>query len=342
METTKTYNLERFVEAQNYSYETALMEICNGSKSSHWMWYIFPQMKGLGHSYNAQYYGIESLEEAKAYLAHPLLGERLREITKAMLLLKGKRAEHILGHTDAAKLRSSMTLFDLVCPNDLFAEVLTEFYGGKRCKHTLKTLSPRSMSVKSASVSDALKYIGVDIADFNLKNEMFDRPCHSLIHGIGHIYRVMVGCALLGEMIKSPRAAFLAFCGAYIHDLARSNDGIEPMHGENAARYHFERFNHLWDKYNLTDEERNIVREAVTFHSRPHRERLSDQSYRVLAILKDADALDRCRLGDLNPHMLRHDESQLLIKVIEGYYYKSVLVNSDTPFETFVEMIEPK
>lgn len=340
MEGTKRYNLGRFVEAQNASYETALMEISNGSKDSHWIWYIFPQLKGLGHSYNAQYYGIESLEEAKAYLAHPILGKHLNETTKAMLLHKGKMAEQILGHIDAMKLCSSMTLFDFVCPNDIFAEVLAEFYGGKRCKHTLKILSPRSLDVKPKSIGEALKYIGVEAADFNLENKMFERPKHEPIHGIGHIYRVMVGCALLGEMIKTPRAALLAFCGAYIHDLARSNDGVEPMHGENAAKYHFERYNHLWEKYNLTDEERDFVRDAVTFHSRPSRGQLSNEGYRILAILKDADALDRCRLGDLNPRMLRHDESQLLIKVIENYCNKSIYLNCDIPFEAFIKFIE--
>lgn len=342
MDTVQNYSLERFVNAQQNSYATALEEIINGYKRSHWMWYIFPQLKGLGHSYNAQYYGIKTLDEAKAYIAHPVLGSRLREITEAILLHRGIGAAEILGYTDAMKLKSSMTLFDFVCPNDIFAEVLQVFYDGNTCKKTLRVVNPRPIDAKPTTISEALKYIGVSAGDFNLDNNMFDRPYHSAIHGIGHIYRVMVGCALLGEMAKAPREALLAFCGAYIHDLARSRDGIEPEHGKNAAKYHFERFNHLWNKYGLSEEEREFVREAVTYHSQPSRTRLSDSSYRVLAILKDADALDRCRLGDLNPRMLRYEESHLLISVIENYYSKSAMVNSGIPFEAFVEMLEGK
>ena len=334
------HNLERFINAQQDSYATALAEITNGQKESHWMWYIFPQLKGLGHSYYAQFYGIESCDEAEAYLAHPVLGARLREISNAILLHKEVKAAVIFGHTDAMKLKSSMTLFDFVCPNDVFAEVLQVFYDGKKCRKTLRVVDTRQIDIKPTTIKEALKYIGVDAVDFSLENRMFDRPCHSALHGIGHIYRVMVGCALLGEMAKSPREALLAFCGAYIHDLARSNDGIEPSHGENAAKYHFTRFNHLWDKYALTEEERKFVCDAVTYHSQPPRTRLSDKGYRVLAILKDADALDRCRLGDLNPMMLRYEESLQLISVIADFYNKSYMVNSDTPFDKFINILE--
>ena len=89
------YNLQRFLDAQQGDYEHALTEIRNGRKYSHWIWYIFPQLKGLGMSYNSQYYGISGKEEAEAYLAHPVLGERLREITSAFLQLKSKTAEEV-------------------------------------------------------------------------------------------------------------------------------------------------------------------------------------------------------------------------------------------------------
>ena len=128
--------LSRFLKAQEHSYETALREIRNGRKMSHWIWYIFPQIKGLGKSVNSEYYGITDRSEAEAFLAHPILGARLRLITEALLAHKGKKAEAILGGIDAMKVRSSMTLFDLVSPNDIFAEVLNEFYYGRPCGHT--------------------------------------------------------------------------------------------------------------------------------------------------------------------------------------------------------------
>lgn len=133
------YNLNRFVEAQQFAgiYEFALEEITQGRKRSHWMWYIFPQVKGLGHSYNSQYYGLDGIEEARAYLDVDVLKARLRVITKALMAHKGKRIEDIMGGIDAAKLRSSMTIFDMVSPNDVYAEVLDTFYGGRRCSRTL-------------------------------------------------------------------------------------------------------------------------------------------------------------------------------------------------------------
>lgn len=141
------FNLERFVEAQNKSfdgYETALEEIKSGMKRSHWIWYIFPQIKGLGHSYNSEFYGISGLEEAEAYLSHDLLGERLREITKALLMHASKPAINVLGPIDDMKVKSCMTLFDLVSPNDVFEEVLDKFYVGNRCEKTLWRLGKKA------------------------------------------------------------------------------------------------------------------------------------------------------------------------------------------------------
>ena len=107
-------SLDRFIDAQERMYEIALKEIRNGEKESHWMWYIFPQLRGLGKSQMAFAYGIHGLEEAKAYLAHPVLSARLIEISEALLEHKGKDIEDILGDIDAMKLRSSMTLFALI------------------------------------------------------------------------------------------------------------------------------------------------------------------------------------------------------------------------------------
>lgn len=140
MNTIDPFNLARFIEAQEHNYKNALQEIQNSCKQSHWIWYIFPQIKGLGHSYMSQHYAITSLDEARAYLAHPELGARLREITMALLQHKNKTAEQILGYIDAVKVRSSMTLFDIIEPNSIFAEVLDVFYDGKPDDRTLQLL----------------------------------------------------------------------------------------------------------------------------------------------------------------------------------------------------------
>jgi len=131
------YDLERFIEAQKYDYDGALREIMDGQKRGHWIWYVFPQIKGLGHSYNSEFYGISSKEEAKAYLEHPVLGKRLREITQALLDYNNKTADDIFGYPDVLKVRSCMTLFDLVSPDDIFNEVLYKYYEGQRCDKTI-------------------------------------------------------------------------------------------------------------------------------------------------------------------------------------------------------------
>ena len=132
-------SLERFVEAQERMYAIALEEIKNGEKQSHWMWYIFPQIRGLGMSSMAHIYGIDGLDEAKAYLDHPTLSVRLFEISEALLKHKKKRPEAIFGYTDAMKLRSSMTLFALVSEDDsVFHKVLQAFYNGEMDELTIK------------------------------------------------------------------------------------------------------------------------------------------------------------------------------------------------------------
>lgn len=132
-------SLNRFIKAQEYMYETALEEMKNGKKESHWIWYIFPQLRGLGYSSNAYTYGINGLEEAKAYLEHPVLSARLIEITEALLTHRGKDIEDIMGDIDALKLRSSMTLFALLSENNsVFHQVLVCFYDGKMDELTLK------------------------------------------------------------------------------------------------------------------------------------------------------------------------------------------------------------
>lgn len=137
------FNIERFIEAQNTSntYRQALAEMQQGHKQTHWIWFIFPQLKGFGHSAYSQYYGLADTDEARTYLAHPLLNERLRTITKAVLLHGNMDVKRVMGSSiDAVKLKSSMTLFDVVCPNDIFEEVLKTFYGGERDSLTLNKI----------------------------------------------------------------------------------------------------------------------------------------------------------------------------------------------------------
>lgn len=139
----ETYNLNRFVEAQDGIYLIALKELQEGRKRSHWMWYIFPQLNHLGHSYNAKYYGISGIEEAVAFLQHPILGQRLREVTSTILNLSGNDAEAIFGCIDAMKLRSSMTLFDFISSNDIYARVLDKYFQGDKDHRTVSILNPQ-------------------------------------------------------------------------------------------------------------------------------------------------------------------------------------------------------
>ncbi len=136
-------DISRFLKAQDGkfdNYQTALAEIRNGRKESHWIWYIFPQIKGLGFSEMSQYFGIADIAEAREYLGCQVLRDRLYEIANTLLLHSGKSPETVLGGIDAMKVKSSMTLFDVVSPNDVFAKVLEVFYKGERCKKTLELL----------------------------------------------------------------------------------------------------------------------------------------------------------------------------------------------------------
>lgn len=142
--TSDPFNLHRFIDAQKGVFESAFAEIVAGSKQSHWMWFIFPQLADLGRSPTAKFYGIESLDEARAYLEHPLLGTRLRQCVESLLPWAGRRsAEEIFGPVDAMKLRSSLTLFDQVDAARLFDEALLNFFGGSRDERTLALLERR-------------------------------------------------------------------------------------------------------------------------------------------------------------------------------------------------------
>lgn len=135
------YDLERFRKAQRGAYDEALAEIKRGRKNGHWMWYIFPQLSGLGMSATSLYYGIRGLDEAKAYLKDPVLGERLREISEALLEIETNDPRAVFWSPDDMKLRSCMTLFSVAAPEcDLFKKVLDKFFDGKPDPLTLDML----------------------------------------------------------------------------------------------------------------------------------------------------------------------------------------------------------
>lgn len=137
----KEYDLERFKKVHEFDYENALREIRNGRKESHWMWYIFPQLKGLGSSYTAEYYGIEDVDEARLFLEDDYLGKHLLEITGVLLELESDNSVEIFGYPDCLKLKSCMTLFNRVSESDVFKRVLDKYYDGIEDEETLKLLS---------------------------------------------------------------------------------------------------------------------------------------------------------------------------------------------------------
>ena len=137
---TDPFDLQRFVDAQASVYPRVLAELRRGEKQSHWMWFIFPQLAGLGHSPMAQRYAITSRDEALAYLAHDVLGPRLRECTARVNAVEGRSIRQILGSPDDLKFRSSMTLFAAVSPDPEFAAAIAKFYGGAPDRKTLELL----------------------------------------------------------------------------------------------------------------------------------------------------------------------------------------------------------
>jgi len=135
------FDLARFTIAQEGCYGQVLAELHDGNKRSHWMWYIFPQIDGLGHSPTAVHFAIKSLDEARAYLAHPVLGARLVDCAETLMAVHGRSASEIFGFPDDLKLRSSMTLFERAAEGDsVFARVLDKYYDGKRDDMTLRLL----------------------------------------------------------------------------------------------------------------------------------------------------------------------------------------------------------
>jgi uncharacterized protein (DUF1810 family) len=138
------FDLSRFISAQDEVYSHVLAELKNGTKRTHWMWYIFPQLDGLGYSSTAKYYAIKSIEEAREYLKHPVLGSRLVECAEAVFTIHGRSVSEIFGYPDDLKLKSSMTLFASVAyPGSIFVRVLDKYFHGERDVQTLQLLGNR-------------------------------------------------------------------------------------------------------------------------------------------------------------------------------------------------------
>lgn len=189
------FDLERFEKAQEEgygSYLEALDEIKSGRKYGHWIWYIFPQIKGLGHSYNSEFYGISGEDEARAYLNHSVLGARLREITKAFLNLDSHSAYAVLGRPDDIKVQSCMTLFDLVSPNDIFAEVLDKYYDGIRCPKTMLRIGIR-LAKPTMQKLNITKDYRIMLGDKEVKMEPIVKAVYLLFlkHPVGIAFKAL-------------------------------------------------------------------------------------------------------------------------------------------------------
>ena len=138
---TDEFDLQRFVDAQERVYEGVTEELSRGRKRSHWMWFVFPQLKGLGFSLTSRKYGISGLDEARAYLAHPTLGPRLRECTELTLAIEGRSVDQVFGYPDILKFRSSMTLFAKAAGGEtLFEDALAKYFAGEPDDKTLTLL----------------------------------------------------------------------------------------------------------------------------------------------------------------------------------------------------------
>jgi uncharacterized protein (DUF1810 family) len=330
-----------FEVAHKSHFANALEEVKCGHKQAHWMWYIFPQIYGLGTSDTAKRYAICSLDEATAFAEHNTLGENLRNISGELLHLQGVTASQIFGDIDAQKLQSSMTLFDAIYTNSVYGQVLDKYFNGERDKKTLCRLTLNDR------VINALNYIGVEAKDFNIVPGMYSFQRTRPTHRFSHIYRVMIGTALIAHKIKEPRLGLLAFIAAFIHDLARENDGHDPQHGRRAAQTKLPKLTHLLSKYNITPEEYDIIAKASTYHSEHMQYRVSDECFKTCKILSDADALDRCRFENrearLDVSYLHFNESRSCITPIDFICKESVRqgkIYTEIPFEEFIKVAQ--
>lgn len=224
------YPLSRFLEAQQQfdTYNRALAEVKNGLKQSHWIWFIFPQLKGLGMSYNSQYYGIGGKGEAKAYLEHPVLGKRLREITTAFLELSGKSAEDVFGSLDAMKVLSCMTLFSEVEEDDLFSRVTDKYFQGKKDEVTMKMLKQKKVALLGAIAGDVIgsvyEFHPVKSLDFPLFVDRISKYTDDTVMTVANADWLLTGDELTGIMSEyGNRYPFAGYGGSFFKWLMLDN-----------------------------------------------------------------------------------------------------------------------
>lgn len=204
------FDLERFIKAQDSdkAYDGALREIRKGCKQTHWIWFVFPQLRGLGHSSMAEYYGISSLLEAKAFLCNVTLRSRLEEISKALLKHEWKEAATVFGELDAMKVRSCMTLFDIVEPETLWRRVLDQFFAGQRCQLTLDLADMQTAGLENPFRKDHEHMIPIE--------HFFDSDSNYSITGRAvHLFKY----ALAGESAEAILCSYLWKNGMDSHTL---------------------------------------------------------------------------------------------------------------------------
>jgi len=278
------FDIDRFIKAQELdnSYAHALREIQAGGKRTHWIWYVFPQMKGLGHSSMAEYYGISSPLEAKAFLENDILKSHLEEISKALLSHEGKEASAIFGELDAMKVRSSMTLFDIVEPGSLWGRILDRFYGGQRCQLTLD-FTDRQIAILENPFRNNHKHM-IPIEHF------FDIDSNYSITGRAvHLFKY----ALAGESVETILYSYLWKKGMALQTLNAAAECLTY---------------YLRDYYS---------RAAFRYAS----EQLADNYYRIVSELSVLDSITMARSFDKAVSEIKNDTKAMLAlnRYIDAY-----------------------
>lgn len=189
----------------------------------------------------------------------------------------------------------------------------------------------------SEKIYNLLDSSGINPDAFNLRKNHFDHQ--SGLHGIAHTYRVMINTLLISNRLDDKKAGLLAFCGAFIHDMARKHDGKCSKHGPDSAAFKLPAFSELFSGYGVTPLAMNYIREAVIQHSYNETLTKADEGYFVMAILKDADGLDRCRLHDLNPSFLRLEPSHDLIAQAKRNFDITGHKNDFAGFREFIDCL---
>ena len=301
---------------------------------------ILPQIYGLGDSNPGVIY---SKKDAEDFLKDNIKDNNIKALCEMLINLQKVEIQSLFTIEIRQRIHQSTTLFNAVQPNDAFVEVLKKYYNGEGHKATLCRVNLYDR------ILNALIFISVDPKDFNITTHSYDVYREHPRHRFSHIYRVMVGAALIAKKINEPRLGLLAFIAAYIHDLSRINDGTDPQHGRRAAQKQLPKLkeNGLLSKYNITDEEYDIIAKVSTYHCEQIKETVSNDCFKACKILTDADALDRCRFTEPNSRLdikkLHFGESKKCITPIEFLCKESVRqrkISEEIPFAEFIKVAQ--